>query len=223
MNSVALSDDEAVYLAVRRSTMWPAPLPTIDVELADDMKAAELRGARSLAIRGLLLATAAPEGGVSASLAAFIAPITARRVALGCFVARDDMSYVANGLTVFHYATDDPGMWLSEVVSRGGVHFVSTVEARAATQLVSALLETTHARGLLAPPQPGENPDPQTMCCIGHAGDANYLLKVSLGDMSLLQVSVEGVATRVAVQPRSVAEAVNILAAPPDEVVTPAH
>src|SRR3954463_15314949 len=53
-----LTDDELVALAVEQSKAWPTGLPTVDVQTADGLYAAALRGRRSLAVRGFFDAEA---------------------------------------------------------------------------------------------------------------------------------------------------------------------
>ena len=115
---LALTDDEAVAVALHANGAWRTPLPTVDETDEADLTAAILRGRRSLVIRELAGPDGTPTGGAAEVL---------KRLGAGpcaAFMLIDgDGNWVPAGTTIYLYgsAPDDVGM--SHVVAGAGVHY----------------------------------------------------------------------------------------------------
>lgn len=150
-----LVDDELVALAVRGGGAWPTPLPTLDVEDADQLLAGALRGLRSLAVRGALVG-----GETVDSFRTIEAAVGAPPSAV--LYRGDDPDGPLGGFSGYAMTATARG-WLLDEVTPAGMHRFSEVTLDALVEFAVAMLELVQrpdmvegARMCLALPGDGE-------------------------------------------------------------------
>jgi hypothetical protein len=180
MENVAITDDEAVALAVQRGTSWPSPLHTVDDGDEANLLVAAQRGLRSLIVRGLLGDEGLPEKGVSR----LVEPLLVRDLRLAVFVAYEDFSVAADGLSLFHYELD-ADTWVREVVTASGVHYLDLATPAACLSATELLLTETVANGLAGPDDSAAvGPVPVYVCAAGGRTDVIEMILARKGELS---------------------------------------
>ncbi len=113
--SVALTDDEVVALALGLGRAWPASVPTVDLDDVDAVRAAGLRGERSLFVRGLVDG----DGGIDPALVPILELCGAEK-RLTIVVIGADLAPVPTAFVTVHYRFEEA--WWLESISPVGVH-----------------------------------------------------------------------------------------------------
>ena len=142
MDTLTLTDDEAVALAAGLDEAWRAPLPTVDSRSEADLTRAMFRGRRSLAVRDLTGPDGTPLG---------IAAEVAKRLATGMramFLLADEAGdWLPGGVTVCLYGSAVDSVELSHVVAAAGVHYFKIAPPPGLWQALTGLAETIYANG----------------------------------------------------------------------------
>jgi hypothetical protein len=128
--SVLLSDDEVAAIAVSDGAAWFGPLPTIDVESANDLSTASTRGMRSLALRDLLDDDLAPVAALEP-----IRRAMERRAAVTTFIAVEGLR-PADGSTISSFFVVGEDVVVIDVTHGSGVHAVGEVSTSEARTLI---------------------------------------------------------------------------------------
>jgi hypothetical protein len=145
MDTLTLTDDEAVVLAAGLGGAWRPLLPTVDPGSETDLTRAMFRGRRSLAVRDLTGPDGAPLG---------IAAEVAKRLGIGMravFLLADEAGdWLPGGLTVCLYGCTVDAVELSHVVAAAGVHYFRIAPPPGLWQSLTGLAETIYASGVAA-------------------------------------------------------------------------
>lgn len=148
MDTLTLTDDEAVALAAGLDDAWLAPLPTVDSASEADLTRAVFRGRRSLAVRDLTGPDGTPVG---------IAAEVAKRLAIGMramFLITDEAGdWLPGGVTVCLYGNSVDAVELSHVVAAAGVHYFKVAPPPGLWPALTGLAETIHASGFPVDPE----------------------------------------------------------------------
>lgn len=143
MDTLTLTDDEAVVLAAGLGDAWRAPLATVDPGSEAELTRAVFRGRRSLAVRDLTGPDGTPLG---------IAAEVAKRLAIGMramFLLADEAGdWLPGGLTVCLYGSTVDAVELSHVVAAAGVHYFRIAPPPGLWQSLTGLAETIYANGI---------------------------------------------------------------------------
>lgn len=142
MDTLTLTDDEAVTLAVTLSEPWRAPLPTVDLSSKDDLARALFRGRRSLAARDLAAADGAPSG-----LAAEVLKRLGTGLRVMFMLADSNGDWLPQGVTICLYGTAVDDIELSHVVAAAGVHYFRLAPPAGQWRALTELAETVFTDG----------------------------------------------------------------------------
>jgi hypothetical protein len=155
-----LTDDEVVALAALAGAPWPFGLATV-LPTAEALRAAALRGVRSLDVRGVL--RRGPDSGAPAVVAEPIADAVAAFVhsarQVGAYLAPHDDSGSVAGPAVTAVVAD--GQWWMDTATSEGVHGIRKVDRGQLLAAITAFAEQTHTGTLLR-----GVPDPGTYVCV---------------------------------------------------------
>lgn len=142
MDMLALTDDEAVAVAVSLPEPWRAPLPTVDQTSRESLVQATYRGRRSLVVRDL----AASDG----TLIGMAAEVT-KRLGTGLrafFLLADEKGdWLPSGVTVYLYGPALDAIEVSHTVADAGVHYFRLTPPPGQWQALALLAESVYADG----------------------------------------------------------------------------
>jgi hypothetical protein len=145
MDTLTLTDDEAVVLAAGLDGAWRPLLPTVHSGSEAALTRAMFRGRRSLAVRDLT----GPDGTLNG-----IAAEVAKRLAIGMramFLLADEAGdWLPGGLTVCLYGSTVDAVELSHVVAAAGVHYFRIAPPPGLWQSLTGLAETIYTSGIAA-------------------------------------------------------------------------
>jgi len=117
-----VTDDELVAIATQYQRPWPLPLPTVDVESADQLKISALRGMRSLLTRGGVL-----EGGDFQPGLARLASVVGASTTLTSYVGDREGNVVDWGFGFGAVEASDG--WLVDEINALGLHRLSWADS----------------------------------------------------------------------------------------------
>jgi hypothetical protein len=141
-DTLALTDDEAAFLAASAGEPWRAPLPTVDLASQDDVRQAVLRGRRSLVVRDLAEPDGTPVG---------IAAEVSKRIGTGLrafFLLADEAgNWLRGGITLYLYGPGVDEVELSHVVAAAGVHYFTIAPPPGQWASLTRLSEAIFADG----------------------------------------------------------------------------
>lgn len=133
------TDDEIVAASAVSDRRWTGLLPSVDPEVETALSDAAIRGARSLAERGLLIDDAALGSGAEELDAALNG---AARVTVYAAAEEVPLAPIASSVSVI----ESEGSWLIDVAAPEGAHDLFRVESpRGAREVVEKLLATADA------------------------------------------------------------------------------
>jgi hypothetical protein len=135
-----LTDDEVIALAADRGVLWPAGLPSVDVDVPEAVSAATFRGNRALVARGLRT----DDGSSSAETVALAVLTATHRTTVE--LVDDDGSIASYGISSAHHRTPD-GRWCFEVVTPLGIHQLAIVPVEDHAAYLRALIEAAVSAG----------------------------------------------------------------------------
>jgi len=142
MDVLALTDDEAIAVAVSLPGPWRAPLPTVDQTDRESLVQATYRGRRSLVVRDL----AASDGTLIG-----MAAETAKRLGTGLrafFLLADEKdNWLPGGVTVYLYGPALDAIEVSQTVADAGVHYFRLAPPPGQWQALTLLAESIYADG----------------------------------------------------------------------------
>lgn len=142
-----LTDDELVALAAADDAMWPAAVPTVDVDNDTDMARAILRGRRSLGIRELV----SPDQTGDDDSVTLARDLVRADPPLFAYLARDGQvaRMAGNG---FAAARRADGSWVTDVTAIAGVHNLAVADGETVVALLAELVAKVFADGALGGP-----------------------------------------------------------------------
>ena len=146
MDMLALTDDEAVAVAVSLPEPWRAPLPTVDQTSRDSLVQATYRGRRSLAVRDL----AEPDG-TPAGLAAEVVKRLGTGLRAFFLLADEKGNWLPSGVTVYLYGPALDAIEVSQTVADAGVHYFRLAPPPGQWQALALLAESIYADGFADP------------------------------------------------------------------------
>ena len=146
MDMLALTDDEAIALAVSLPEPWRAPLPTVDQTSRESLVQATYRGRRSLVVRDLAESDGTPIG---------LAAEVAKRLGTGLrafFLLADEAgNWLPSGVTVYLYGPALDAIEVSQTVADAGVHYFRLAPPPGQWQALILLAEAVYADGFADP------------------------------------------------------------------------
>jgi hypothetical protein len=139
---LALTDDEAVALAVSLPEPWRAPLPTVELTSRESLVRAAHRGRRSLVVRDLAASDGTPAGRAAE---------VAKRLGTGLrafFLLADEAgNWLPSGVTVYLYGPALEAIEVSQTIAEAGVHYFRLAPPPGQWQALTMLAEAVHADG----------------------------------------------------------------------------
>jgi hypothetical protein len=139
---LALTDDEAVALAVSLPEPWRAPLPSVDLTRRESLVQAAHRGRRSLVVRDL-----ATSGGTPAGRAAEVAKCLATGLRAFFLLSDEAGDWLPGGVTVYLYGPALDAIEVSQTIADAGVHYFRVAPPPGQWQALVMLAEAVHADG----------------------------------------------------------------------------
>ena len=139
-DSLLLTDDEVVALGLSAGQLWPAALPSVDVQEDAAVSAAGFRGNRSLVVRGLRT-----EDGTSHAETTAAGVLGAER-RVNVYLGDHDYRVTSYAISSAHHRGPS-GDWLFETVSVVGVHRLAARPVDDHRAYLRALLEAAVAHG----------------------------------------------------------------------------
>lgn len=178
-----LTDDEIVAVSALGGTPWPVGLATVG-DTAETLRAAALRGVRSLTVRGLLTTRAGSTPCLPPDLEQAVAAFLQGNTRVGAYLARMDDPEVMAGAAItaaFHNSS-----WWTDMSTPDGIHAfrpTTGAEARAAVE--------HFARGIQSGELLKTAPNPSAFGCVirwGTADDEKFVLEANQdSDLCFLQ------------------------------------
>lgn len=135
----AITDDEAVALAIEQRGAWAGVLPTVDVDNVDALGAALLRGRRSLLVRRLI----DTDGRLTADAALVAGAGTRTDRSITIYIGNTSLVRVGWGVAATFWPTADG--WLAEGVTPEGVHRLSILDTSEVRASLDALIEAAQS------------------------------------------------------------------------------
>lgn len=176
MDTLTLTDDEAVALAVTLSEPWRAPLPTVDLSSKDDLAGALFRGRRSLAVRDLTDAEGTPAG---------LADTLLKRMGTGLramfLLADGDGNWLPDGVTLYLYGLTVDDIELSHVVAAAGVHYFRIAPPPGQWEALTGLAGTVFTDGFGGDDAAGAGPRPAAAMLSAFRPDGVRTIRVAHG------------------------------------------
>jgi hypothetical protein len=142
MDMLALTDDEAVALAVALPEPWRAPLPTVNQANRDSLVKATYRGRRSLVVRDL-----AASDGTLTGMAAEVAKRLSTGLRAFFLLADEKGNWLPSGVTVYLYGPALDTIEVSQTVADAGVHYFRLAPPPRQWQALALLAESIYADG----------------------------------------------------------------------------
>jgi hypothetical protein len=146
MDMLALTDDEAVAVAVSLPEPWRAPLPTVDQTSRDSLVQATYRGRRSLVVRDLAESDGTPVG-----LAAEVVKRLGAGLRAFFLLADEKGNWLPSGITVYLYGPALDAIEVSQTVADAGVHYFRLAPHPGQWQALALLAESIYADGFADP------------------------------------------------------------------------
>jgi hypothetical protein len=146
MDMLALTDDEAIALAIFLPDPWRAPLPTVDRASRESLVQATYRGRRSLVVRDL----AASDGTLS-GMAAEVAKRLGTGLRAFFLLADEQGNWLPGGATVYLYGPALDAIEVSQTVADAGVHYFRLAPPPGQWQALTLLAESVYADGFAEP------------------------------------------------------------------------
>ena len=160
--NIALTDDEVLALASRADLGWPSVTPTVDTTDRGLVEAAVRRGARSLIVRNLL--GIGGEDQLDPRVALLADPVLRGERLFGTYPASGDLTYLPIGVSTACYRADD--MWVGEIVTAVGVHYLSQTDDSTWQEVVIGLLSELYDRSSLQEVHQAAGSD-VSICAVG--------------------------------------------------------
>jgi hypothetical protein len=142
MDILALTDDEAIALAVAFPEPWRAPLPTVDQTSRESLVQAAYRGRRSLVVRDL-----AASDGTFTGPAAEVAKRLGTGLRAFFLLADEEGNWLPGGVTVYLYGPVLDAIEVSQTVADAGVHYFRLAPPPGQWQALTLLAESVYADG----------------------------------------------------------------------------
>lgn len=161
-DGVAITDDEAMALAVRAATAWPTALPSLIGGDEEQYRESVKRGARSLLVRSLL--TTEDGDRLEPSFQALIDPILDGVGALGTYLADRNLLYLPEWISTAHYRVGG-AEYITEVTTPAGVHHLRTRDSGSAHAGTLRLLDAAVVSKLRG--RDAGDRDPAFLCIVG--------------------------------------------------------
>lgn len=146
IDMLALTDDEAVAVAVSLPEPWRAPLPTVDQTSRESLVQATYRGRRSLVVRDL-----AASDGTLIGMAAELAKRLSTGLRAFFLLADEKGSWLPSGVTVYLYGPALDAIEVSQTVADAGVHYFRLAPPPGQWQALALLAESIYADGFTDP------------------------------------------------------------------------
>lgn len=171
-STVALTDDEAVALAVGAGVPWPFSLPTVD-DTAEALAAAAGRGLRSLRVRDLVRET---DEGIQthADLMSAMAPVLAGKLVGAVSITDSEANAKADTFAFAYYL--DAQVGLLETLSSDGVHTFQSCDPATWTTIARSMSDIAF-RGAISEVSPrAREIDGVTVSAPGADGEARAVV-----------------------------------------------
>lgn len=182
-HGLLLTDDEIVAVSALAGTPWPVGLATVG-NTAETMRAAALRGVRSLTVRGLLAPRAGSTPGLPPDLQQAAAAFLQGDRRVGAYLARMDHPEVMEGAAIT--AAFHNGRWWIDVSTPDGIHALRPIAGAEARTTVEQF-----ARGIQSGELLKTTPNPSAFGCVirwGTADDEKAILEFSQdSDLNFLE------------------------------------
>jgi hypothetical protein len=146
MDLLALTDDEAVALALALPEPWRAPLPTVDQRSRESLLQAAYRGRRSLVVRDL-----AASDGTLTGMAADVAKRLGTGLRAFFLLADEEGNWLPGGVTVYLYGPTLDAIEASQTVAAAGVHYFRLAPPPGQWQALTLLAESIYTGGFAEP------------------------------------------------------------------------
>ena len=149
MDMLALTDDEAIALAVFLPEPWHAPLPTVDQTSRESLVQATYRGRRSLVVRDL-----AASNGTLSGMAAEVAKRLGTGLRAFFLLADEKGNWLPGGATVYLYGPTLDAIEVSQTVADAGVHYFRLAPPPGQWQALTLLAESVYTEGFAESAEP---------------------------------------------------------------------
>ncbi len=190
--TLALTDDEAVTVALLADGTWRPPLPTVDDGSDAELTAALIRGRRSLVVRGL----ADPDGAMSGAAAEVLKRFgTGPRAAFLLVDAAGN--WVPGGITIYLYGTTVEDVEMSHIIDAAGVHYFRVMPPPRQWHALTELAEAVFADGLTVA-ETGPQPAAALLLVVDPAGAGVKSIRVAKGTAGVARGPVSGTFPSVA-------------------------
>jgi hypothetical protein len=146
MDMLALTDDEAIALAVSLPEPWRAPLPTVDQTNRESLVQATYRGRRSLVVRDL-----SASDGTLTGMAAEVAKRLGTGLRAFFLLADEKGNWLPGGVTVYLYGPALDAIEASQTVTDAGVHYFRLAPPPGQWQALTLLAGSIYADGFAEP------------------------------------------------------------------------
>lgn len=178
MVEIALTDDEVFALGVTANAVWPGGLPTVGVS-DEEAGAAQMRGLRSLAARGLV-----PLTDELSTLVTSACHDDATIVSV--YLGDADFQRASWALTATNYRTADG--WIAEATDITGLHRFTRITDDEFSQFVTALLQKNFESG----PQHDDSSPIEWLCAHVASIDTSVMFAVQLGRIVVGDTAIAG-------------------------------
>jgi len=150
LGALALTDDEAIALALSLPELRRTQVPTVDQSSRESVAQAILRGRRSLVVRDLATSDGTPTG---------VAAEVARRLGTGLrailLLADEAGKWLPSGVTVYLYGPSLDTIEVNQTITEAGVHYFRLAPPPGQWEALTQLAEAVYAGGFAEPP-PGQ-------------------------------------------------------------------
>lgn len=155
---ILLTDDEVVALSALDGAPWPIGLSTVAGDVAG-VRAAALRGVRSLAVRGLLGSGDSHSPRIVDELASAVRAFLHSRKRVGAYVARISAPESMAGASIT--AAIEGADWWTEASTSDGIHAIRRTTAAEAHSAIVEFADGIRSAALLS-----AAPDPSEFGCV---------------------------------------------------------
>jgi hypothetical protein len=184
--ALALTDDEAVTIALLADGNWRPPLPTIDEGSDAGLTSALARGRRSLIVREL-----AGGDGTLYGAAAQVRERLGSAPCAGFLLIDAEGHWVPSGVTIYLYGAAVDDVQMSHIISAAGVHHFQVPPASRQWYALTELAEAVFADGLVDTGEAGQQPVAALLLAAGPAGTVRSV-RVAKGSVSIAQGPITG-------------------------------
>lgn len=147
-STAQLTDDEIVALVAETGVTWPLALATVDVTDDEAMRAAVVRGIRSLLVRDLARARQPVGLDTDEAVLALVRAVAGASTHLQVRLGVDDADATGARQLLSLHGTDGAATWISATSSPLGINEISVVSSEEARSVLHGLLAEVYTNGV---------------------------------------------------------------------------